>query len=118
MSARCDGIRPSSMCRVSLHGRLPEHHTVDSHQHWYAQAKTRGVRACTHTGILTCGCWLVLVRRAPECANTRQKMMYASTKEFLKGLLAGIGAEVQINDKSEFTSELVNERIYDTLTRK
>lgn len=61
---------------------------------------------------------LVFFHWAPDGANTRQKMMYASTKEFLKGLLAGIGAEVQISDKSEFTSELVNERIYDTLTRK
>lgn len=34
--------------------------------------------------------------RAPEIAAIKTKMMYASTKDFFKGFLDGIGAELQV----------------------
>jgi hypothetical protein len=34
--------------------------------------------------------------RAPEGSTTKSKMMYASTKEFLKGYLEGVGLELQV----------------------
>lgn len=34
--------------------------------------------------------------RAPEGSSIKSKMMYASTKDFLKGFLDGVGAELQV----------------------
>eukprot|EP00955_Chlamydomonas_euryale_P063539 358705-Chlamydomonas_euryale.AAC.2 len=44
---------------------------------------------------------LVFVNWAPDDSSTRTKMMYASTKDFFKGFLDGVAAELQASDESE-----------------
>mmetsp|Transcript_2982 Transcript_2982/g.5112 ORF Transcript_2982/g.5112 Transcript_2982/m.5112 type:complete len:334 (-) Transcript_2982:1741-2742(-) len=61
---------------------------------------------------------LVFVQWAPETSPTKQKMMYASTKEFLKGFLDGLGAELQADSMSEMAEELLRERVGHNMTRK
>lgn len=48
----------------------------------------------------------------------RPKMMYASTKDFFKGFLDGIGAELQANEPSELSEEEIRERVLGAMTRK
>jgi cofilin len=48
----------------------------------------------------------------------RPKMMYASTKDFFKGFLDGIGAELQANEPSELSEEEMQERVVASMTRK
>eukprot|EP00798_Chlamydomonas_sp_ICE-L_P015749 gene15749-21872_t len=61
---------------------------------------------------------LVFVNWAPEGSSTKAKMMYASTKDFFKGYLDGIGAELQANEFSELTLDEMQERVHLSLTRK
>lgn len=61
---------------------------------------------------------LVFINWAPDSANTRTKMMYASTKDFFKAFLDGVGAEVQACDVSELTEAEVQERVHQAVTRK
>ena len=56
--------------------------------------------------------------RAPDSCGTRPKMMYASTKDFFKGFLDGIGAELQANEPSELGEDEMRERVESTMTRK
>lgn len=58
------------------------------------------------------------MRRAPDSCGMRPKMMYASTKDFFKGFLDGIGAELQANEPSELSEEEMKERVVSTMTRK
>ncbi len=48
----------------------------------------------------------------------RPKMMYASTKDFFKGFLDGIGAELQANEPGEISEEEIKERVISNMTRK
>ena len=57
-------------------------------------------------------------RRAPDTAQTRTKMMYASTKDFLKGFLDGVGAELQATEPSELGEDEMRERVVSNMTRK
>ncbi len=45
-------------------------------------------------------------------------MMFASTKDFFKGFLDGIGAELQATEPSELTEAEMRERVSQNLTRK
>lgn len=45
-------------------------------------------------------------------------MMYASTKDFFKGFLEGIGAELQANDPTELSEEEIKDRVIGSMTRK
>ena len=45
-------------------------------------------------------------------------MMYASTKDFFKGFLEGIGAELQANEPSEISEDEIKERVIGSMTRK
>jgi cofilin len=56
--------------------------------------------------------------RAPNGAPTRTKMMYASTKDLFKGLLDGIGAELQANEPADLSEEELRERVVQNMTRK
>ncbi len=48
----------------------------------------------------------------------RNKMMYASTKDFMKGFLDGIGAEMQATDLSELSEKDMRDKVFQSLTRK
>lgn len=66
-----------------------------------------------------CGCvFLLSCDRAPDSCGMRPKMMYASTKDFFKGFLDGIGAELQANEPSELSEEEMQERVVASMTRK
>ena len=54
---------------------------------------------------------LVFFNWAPDSASTRTKMMYASTKDFFKAFLDGIGAEVQASEASELSEQDVQQAI-------
>jgi cofilin len=61
---------------------------------------------------------LVFLMWSPDNAPIKAKMMYASTKDFFKGLLPGIAIELQATELSEVDSEDLRLRIQATLTRK
>ena len=61
---------------------------------------------------------LIFVMWSPDSAQIKAKMMYASTKDFLKGLMPGIAIEQQATDISEVDAEEFRLRIQATLTRK
>lgn len=61
---------------------------------------------------------LVFLLWAPDSCGMRPKMMYASTKDFFKGFLDGIGAELQANEPSELSEEEMQERVVASMTRK
>lgn len=66
-----------------------------------------------------CACVFSLAcDRAPDSCGMRPKMMYASTKDFFKGFLDGIGAELQANEPSELSEEEMQERVVASMTRK
>lgn len=45
-------------------------------------------------------------------------MMYASTKDFFKGFLDGIGADLQATEPSEICEEAMREKVESAMTRK
>lgn len=55
--------------------------------------------------LLICEC------RAPECAKTKNKMLYAASKAVLKKKFEGIFAEVQCTDTSEASYDYVLDKI-------
>eukprot|EP00775_Hariotina_reticulata_P006288 gene6288-6524_t len=61
---------------------------------------------------------LVFLLWAPEHSGIKPKMMYASTKDFFKGFLDGIGAELQANEPSELSEGEIRERVLSNMTRK
>lgn len=61
---------------------------------------------------------LIFINWAPDTASIKQKMMYAATKDFFKGFLDGIGAEMQASEASELAESEMRERVYAALTRK
>ncbi|EFJ41491.1 actin-depolymerizing factor AdfA [Volvox carteri f. nagariensis] len=61
---------------------------------------------------------LVFVHWAPDSSTTKHKMMYASTKDFLKSYLDGLGAELQATDTKEAGESEMRERVHQAITRK
>ncbi|GLC41623.1 hypothetical protein PLESTB_000695500 [Pleodorina starrii] len=61
---------------------------------------------------------LVFVHWAPDSSTTKNKMMYASTKDFLKSYLDGLGAELQATDTKELGEGEMRERVHQAITRK
>ncbi|KAG2434757.1 hypothetical protein HXX76_007644 [Chlamydomonas incerta] len=61
---------------------------------------------------------LVFVHWASDTATTKNKMMYASTKDFLKSYLDGLGAELQATDTKELAESEMRERVHQAITRK
>ncbi|KAI8470585.1 MAG: actin-depolymerizing factor AdfA [Monoraphidium minutum] len=61
---------------------------------------------------------IVFVNWAPDTAAIKAKMMYASTKDFFKGFLDGIGAELHATDDSELSEEEIRSRVTANITRK
>lgn len=61
---------------------------------------------------------LVFINWAPDGSTIKSKMMYAATKDFFKGFLDGIGAELQATDMSELAESEMRDRVYSALTRK
>lgn len=55
---------------------------------------------------------------SPDCSPIKNKMLYASTKDFFKGLLPGIAVELQATDKGEVDYADLHSRIKATITRK
>ena len=61
---------------------------------------------------------LVFVLWSPDNAPLKSKMLYASSKDFLKQQLDGIGVELQATDESEVEFESMEELVRGSLTRK
>ncbi len=61
---------------------------------------------------------IIFVMWSPDSAQIKAKMMYASTKDFFKGLLPGIAIEQQATEISEVDAEEMRLRVQATLTRK
>jgi len=61
---------------------------------------------------------IIFVMWSPDNAATKSKMMYASSKDFLKNLLPGIAVEQQATEKGEVDEEDMRLRIQATITRK
>jgi len=61
---------------------------------------------------------LVFVNWAPDGCNIRTKMMFASTKDFFKGFLDGVGAELQACERDEIREEDMRAKVGDSMTRK
>ncbi|EJU03210.1 cofilin [Dacryopinax primogenitus] len=55
---------------------------------------------------------IILITWAPDGAQTKERMIFASSKAALKATLSsGIAAEVQANDLSEITFEIVRAKL-------
>ncbi|KAF8072728.1 Abca17 [Scenedesmus sp. PABB004] len=61
---------------------------------------------------------LVFLLWAPDDSGVKPKMMYASTKDFFKSFLEGIGAELQATEPSEISEEEIRDRVIGSMTRK
>ena len=61
---------------------------------------------------------LIFIMWSPDAAAIKSKMMYASTKDFFKGLLPGIAIELQATEPSEVDEADMRSRIQAMLTRK
>lgn len=61
---------------------------------------------------------LVFLHWAPDGSTTKSKMMYASTKDFLKSFLDGVGAEHQADSPEELNESEFRDRVHQSLTRK
>eukprot|EP00201_Polytomella_parva_P003883 CAMPEP_0175073152 /NCGR_PEP_ID=MMETSP0052_2-20121109/20371_1 /TAXON_ID=51329 ORGANISM="Polytomella parva, Strain SAG 63-3" /NCGR_SAMPLE_ID=MMETSP0052_2 /ASSEMBLY_ACC=CAM_ASM_000194 /LENGTH=320 /DNA_ID=CAMNT_0016340865 /DNA_START=46 /DNA_END=1008 /DNA_ORIENTATION=- len=61
---------------------------------------------------------LVFVTWSPETSTIKMKMMYASTKDFFKGLLEGVNSELQATSLEELSEEEMRNRVHSALTRK
>jgi cofilin len=55
--------------------------------------------------------------RAPDAAKVKNKMMYASTKDFFKGYLDGLGVEMQANEKEDIKESDMATAVLSTITR-
>jgi len=61
---------------------------------------------------------LVFIIWNPDGARLKNKMLYASTKDFFKSRLSGIAVEIQATDLDEVSEEELNAQVGATLTRK
>ncbi len=55
---------------------------------------------------------------APDNAQLKSKLLYASTKDFFKQHLDGIGMELQATDEDELEEDKMRDRVREVLTRK
>ena len=56
----------------------------------------------------------VCYTRSPEGAKIKQKMVYTSSKDYLKRALVGVGKEMQATDHSELAWTNVMEKLLAT----
>lgn len=61
---------------------------------------------------------LVFLSWSPDTASIRTKMMYASSKDFLKSHMEGLAVELQVSDKDDITEDDIHEHVLSVLTRK
>lgn len=61
---------------------------------------------------------IIFVLWSPNNAKVKNKMMYASTKDFFKTNLDGVALELQATEASEIDQEEIRQRVQATLTRK
>lgn len=61
---------------------------------------------------------LVFLSWSPDTATIRTKMMYASSKDFLKSHMEGLAVELQVSGKDELAEEDIHEHVLSVLTRK
>lgn len=55
--------------------------------------------------------------RAPDSAKVKNKMMYASTKDFFKSFLDGLGVEMQASEKDDIRESDMANAVLSTITR-
>lgn len=60
----------------------------------------------------------VFVMWSPDISTIKTKMLYASTKEYLRDCLDGIGIELQATDISEIDADSIYDRVRAVMTRK
>ncbi|QDZ19094.1 actin depolymerizing protein [Chloropicon primus] len=60
----------------------------------------------------------VFVMWSPDISTIKTKMLYASTKEYLRDCLDGIGIELQATDISEIDADSMYDRVRAVMTRK
>ena len=58
------------------------------------------------------------LRRAPDSARTKAKMMYASTKDFFKSFLDGVSVELQASDMDDITEKDIADAVRSSVTRQ
>jgi cofilin len=61
---------------------------------------------------------LVFIIWNPDGARLKNKMLYASTKDFFKSRLSGIAVEIQATEYDEVSEEQLREQVGGILTRK
>ena len=61
---------------------------------------------------------LIFIGWAPDNASVKSKMVSASTKDFFKGHLDGIGVELQASELEELAEPVIAEAVRATITRK
>mmetsp|Transcript_46130 Transcript_46130/g.86054 ORF Transcript_46130/g.86054 Transcript_46130/m.86054 type:complete len:301 (+) Transcript_46130:138-1040(+) len=61
---------------------------------------------------------IVFVMWTPDCSPLKHKMLYASTKDFFRQHLSGVGMEMQVTESDEIEISQMHEKVRDTLTRK
>ena len=67
------------------------------------------------------GCKLsvfVFVMWSPDISSVKQKMLYASTKEYFRDCLDGTSVEIQATDISEIDADAIYEKVRSVQTRK
>ena len=55
---------------------------------------------------------------SPDTTGVKSKMMYASTKDFIKQALSGIALELQATDFDELEEGEMRTKVREVLTRK
>ena len=61
---------------------------------------------------------LIFISWAPDAAPVKSTMVSASTKDFFKGHLDGIGVELQASELEELAEPVIAEAVRATITRK
>eukprot|EP01025_Chloroclados_australasicus_P045030 TRINITY_DN490_c0_g1_i1.p1 TRINITY_DN490_c0_g1~~TRINITY_DN490_c0_g1_i1.p1 ORF type:complete len:316 (+),score=46.12 TRINITY_DN490_c0_g1_i1:130-1077(+) len=61
---------------------------------------------------------LLFLHWAPDSASVKNKMMYASTKDFFKGFMDGLAVELQATDQQELEEDVAFEAVKSTVVRK
>ncbi|KAF5828553.1 hypothetical protein DUNSADRAFT_17451, partial [Dunaliella salina] len=61
---------------------------------------------------------LVFLHWAPSGSTVKSKMMYASTKDLIKGFMDGVSTELQADTYDELSENEMCEKVHSSLTRK
>eukprot|EP01024_Parvocaulis_polyphysoides_P017552 TRINITY_DN17752_c0_g3_i2.p1 TRINITY_DN17752_c0_g3~~TRINITY_DN17752_c0_g3_i2.p1 ORF type:complete len:153 (+),score=26.32 TRINITY_DN17752_c0_g3_i2:169-627(+) len=61
---------------------------------------------------------LLFLHWSPDSASVKNKMMYASTKDFFKGFMEGLATEILATELSELEEEIAFEAVKSTIVRK